>query len=85
MDIAAPGVDILSCWKNGEYKTVIGTSMSAPHVAGAAAIFIVHNSNHGFFISTELVRSSLVYSGDYGAFEGDPDMFQEPLLNVSGL
>ena len=38
MDIAAPGTEILSLGLNGEYSTQNGTSMAAPHVAGAAAL-----------------------------------------------
>lgn len=34
IDYAAPGVYILSCYKNGAYDTLHGTSMAAPHVAG---------------------------------------------------
>lgn len=34
IDFAAPGVDILSLWKNGGTETISGTSMSAPHLAG---------------------------------------------------
>ena len=36
--IAAPGVCILSSWGNGGYKTISGTSMASPHVAGAAVL-----------------------------------------------
>lgn len=36
--IAAPGVRILSTFRNGEYKTLSGTSMAAPFVSATAAL-----------------------------------------------
>ena len=43
LDITAPGVDITSCWLNGQYATATGTSMAAPHISAAAAMYRLMN------------------------------------------
>jgi subtilisin family serine protease len=40
VDVLAPGVDIMSTWIGNTTKTINGTSMASPHVAGLAAYLL---------------------------------------------
>ncbi len=69
VDIAAPGVNIYSTWLSNGYKTISGTSMASPHVAGAAALYIATHTGAAW---TD-VRDALVAAGEaIGAGHTDP-------------
>lgn len=82
-DLGAPGVNIYSTWTSGGYKTISGTSMASPHVAGAAALYV---SAHPGAPWTQ-VRDALVASGEEsGSGHTDPSgRHPEPVVRADAL
>ena len=89
IDLAAPGVAILSTWKGTGYNTISGTSMAAPHVTGTAALYIAINGKPTDMSGVEAVRQGLIIRGmpqtGLDGFNGDPDTYPEPLVNAESL
>ncbi|KAH7349710.1 serine endopeptidase [Plectosphaerella cucumerina] len=64
-DIAAPGGDVYSTWRDGSFRLSSGTSMACPYVAGVAALWIgAHGGRHvhgkGF---AKQLRQRIISSG----------------------
>jgi subtilisin len=92
IDICAPGVLILSTVPDDTYDdTYSGTSMAAPHVTGAAALYIdawlfAQETPPTVADVTDALLTSGWQSGDPSyVLGGDPDTYPEPLLNVGAL
>jgi subtilisin family serine protease len=62
VSLAAPGVDIFSCWNGSDtnYATDNGTSMAAAYVSGACTIMWAHFTNETY----QQIIGQLVYSVD---------------------
>lgn len=68
VDIAAPGVSILSTYKGGTYATMSGTSMASPHVAGVAALILTQpDGNDGVWTPAEVEARLEASAQDLGA------------------
>ena len=88
IDLIAPGECILSTRTlltdpGGDGLHVAsGTSFSAPHVAGGAALYLANNPG----ATPAQVRSALIAAGSFDWDNSDdPDGIKEPLLNVAGF
>ena len=87
VDIAAPGVTVLSTVPTGGcnlcnptgFGLADGTSMAAPHVAGAAALYLVNNPG----ASPAQVKSALLKGREQIALRNDPDGINEGVLHVA--
>jgi subtilisin len=89
--IAAPGVNIFSTYNGTGYAIESGTSMAAPHVAGAAALYkAIFPDATPAEVKAKITALSTqpdtpCDGGPRGYFTGDKDTIKEPLLFQSLL
>ena len=93
IDLAAPGVNILSTYKGGAYATMSGTSMASPHAAGAVALYISRHGRAADATGVANIRQAFIDAAEpqsnWGKNPTNPwpyfDFYPEGLLNVSTI
>jgi len=79
----APGASITSAWigSTSATRTISGTSMASPHVAGVAALYKAVNGN----ASSSTIRTWLINNATTGVISGNPSGTPNRLLYKSTL
>ena len=89
IDVAAPGVDILSTAPGGSYGIMSGTSVAAPHVAGVVALHVAASGRANNAAEVHAIRQAIVDGGspmadwrpDDADTGSDIDFQNEPSVN----
>jgi subtilisin family serine protease len=83
VDVFAPGINITSAWatSNTATNTISGTSMAAPHAAGAAALYLANNPT----ASPATVHSAIVNGATTGVVTNPGSGSPNRLLYTGGF
>ena len=77
-EVTAPGMRIYSCYKNGEYRLMSGTSMAAPFVSGAVAILRQYNPE----ATAQQIKQALLESCTDLGPEGEDNSYGRGIINI---
>jgi len=80
VDVSAPGTSIYSTYPASSFVALDGTSMAAPHVAGAAALYAAQSQNP----TNQVFLEELLSNGET-SYPGQGGSHPEPFLNISHL
>lgn len=89
IDLAAPGVDILSTYLGQQAAILSGTSMAAAHVSGLVALYIAANGRATNAAGVYKIRQALIDNAlpqtQWRSYPntGDPDTNHEPMAVAS--
>lgn len=81
IDVSAPGVNIVSSVPGGQYRSLSGTSMAAPHVSGIAAMLKLERPSRTRLVIEKLLKQ---YVDDRGTAGWD-SQYGEGIVNVASL
>ena len=79
IELAAPGVSILSTYMDDGYASIAGTSMATPHVSGVAALLLSADGTMDPLEVREILAATATDLGD----EGRDELYGYGLVNAS--
>lgn len=81
VEVYAPGSSITSTWLSGSTRTISGTSMASPHVAGVGALYKATFGDASY----STIRSWIINNATSGVISGNPSGTPNRLLYKAGL
>ncbi len=87
-DVVAPGVSVVSTWKDGGYASLSGTSMATPHVTGIAALLLQLDSELSPLDIKRIIETSANDLGESGkdvdSGSGSVDAYRAMVAALNG-